>query len=139
MSNIVYYNPPYNSAVKTRIGSEFLRIVQRHFGHERKDKLHTIFNKHTMKLSYSCTKNLGAIFSAHNARALQDSIKKPQKNVKECNCLKSRKEDCPMKGKCQHQDRGVVYRATATADDGVIKTYTGSTDNFKKKILRTQW
>ena len=83
--DIVYYNPPYNSAVKTRIGSEFLQIVQRHFGHDRKDKLDTIFNKHTVKLSYSCmhTKHLrAAIISAHNTKVLQDSSKKPQQKVK---------------------------------------------------------
>ena len=107
--------------------------MQRHFGHDRKDKLNTIFNKHTVKLSYSCTKNLGAIISAHNTKVLQDSNKKPQQNVKECNCLPSRKENCPLNGKCQHHDKGVVYRATATTQEGVVKTYTGSTDNFKNR------
>ena len=58
---------------------------------------------------------------------------KPNKELKDCNCLASRKDRCPLKGKCQHHDRGVVYRATATTEDGIVKTYTGSTDNFKRR------
>ena len=41
-------------------------------------------------------------------------------------------ESCPLDGKCQVS--AIVYKATVTADDGEVKTYTGCTDRtFKKR------
>ena len=53
---IVWYNPPWNANVKTNLGKKFLNIIDRCFpnGHP----LHKIFNKHTLKLSYSCMPNM---------------------------------------------------------------------------------
>ena len=49
---IIWYNPLWNANVKTNLGRKFLNIIDRCFpnGHP----LHKIFNKHTLKLSYSC-------------------------------------------------------------------------------------
>ena len=40
------------------------KLVKQHFpkGH----KLHKIFNKNTIKVSYSCLKNMGSVLSRHN-------------------------------------------------------------------------
>jgi len=56
---IIWYNPPYNKNVKSRIGREFLRLIDECFpaGH----KLRKIFNRNTLKLSYSCMPNVQQI------------------------------------------------------------------------------
>ena len=55
--NIIWFNPPYCSTVKTNVGKLFLKLVKRHFpkGH----KLHKMFNKNSLRVSYSCLKNMG--------------------------------------------------------------------------------
>ena len=41
-------------------------------------------------------------------------------------------ETCPLEGKCQID--AIVYKATVTASDGEVKTYTGCTDRtFKQR------
>ena len=53
--NMIWFNPPWNSAVTTNIGACFLKLVDKNF---KKDNppLHRILNRNTMKMSYSCTK-----------------------------------------------------------------------------------
>ena len=55
----IWFNPPYSSTVKTNVGKLFLKLVKQHFpkGH----KLHKIFNKNTIKVSYSCLKNMSSV------------------------------------------------------------------------------
>ena len=50
--NILWFNPPYNKSVQTNIGRIFLNLINKHFPNS--GKLHKIFNKNTLKLSYSC-------------------------------------------------------------------------------------
>ena len=48
-----------------------------------------------------------------------------------CNCLRNRKDDCPLPGECTV--KGVIYEADVTTQDSVMK-YTGSTGNtFKRR------
>ena len=35
---MIWYNPPYNEAVKTNIGQRFLNIIDKLFGKKRDDK-----------------------------------------------------------------------------------------------------
>ena len=50
--NVIWFNPSYNKSVKTNIGRAFISFIKRSFsaGH----KLRKIFNRNTIKLSYSC-------------------------------------------------------------------------------------
>ena len=50
--NIIWYNPPFSKNVSTNIGQIFLKIIDEEFpaGHP----LHKIFNRNTVKISYSC-------------------------------------------------------------------------------------
>ena len=32
-----WYNPPFNKAVKTNVGKTFLKLIDKHFGHEREE------------------------------------------------------------------------------------------------------
>ena len=52
---------------KTNIARSFLHLVDTHFpaGH----KLHKIFNRNTVKVSYSCMNNVRSIITNHNVHA----------------------------------------------------------------------
>ena len=54
--NIIWFNPPFSKNVSTNIGCTFLKLVDKHF--PKKSKLNRIFNRNTLKVSYSCMKNV---------------------------------------------------------------------------------
>ena len=62
-------NPPFNKSVTTNVGRRFLNLVEKHF--PREHKLHKIFNKNTLKVSYSCSQNMTQIINSHNRKAKQ--------------------------------------------------------------------
>ena len=64
--NIIWFNPLYSKTLKTNIDNYFFRLLIKHFppGH----KLYKIFNKNTLKLSYSCMPNLKAKIDGHNKK-----------------------------------------------------------------------
>ena len=81
--NIICFNPPFSKNIKTNIARNFLNLVGTHFpaGH----KLHKIFNRNTVKVSYSCMNNVKNIISKHNTRIIRKS--QPQvTNTTSCNC-----------------------------------------------------
>ena len=124
---IISYNPPWNANVKTNLGRKFLNINDRCFpnGHP----LHKIFNKHTLKLSYSCMPNMKSIISSRNKALLSDHHQsQTQTSDKECNCRK--KDQCPLEGKCLIQN--VVYQATFTTQTS-SESYVGLATNFKER------
>ena len=49
--NIIWFNPPYSKSVKTNIGRIFIKLISKHFPPNQ--KFVKIFNKSTIKLSYS--------------------------------------------------------------------------------------
>ena len=63
MGNVIWFNPPYNSNVKTNIGHKFLQAIDDCF--PKNNPLHKIFNRNTLKLSYSCMPNIRNIISDH--------------------------------------------------------------------------
>ena len=121
--NIIWFNPPHNTNVKSNIGRRFLRLIEQSFpvGHQ----LRKIFNRNTFKLSYSCMPK------KHNKTILRKAAQTPQDQAtKTCNCRK--KEECPLKGTCPSE--GVIYQATATSPNNCIETYIGLTaTNFKAR------
>ena len=50
--NIVWYNPPYYTNVKTNVGKIFFKLLQKHFPPSH--RIYTIFNTSKVKISYSC-------------------------------------------------------------------------------------
>ena len=89
--------------------------------------LHKIFNKHTLKFSYSCVPNMKSIISSHNKALLLDYHQsQTQTSDKECNCRK--KDQCPLDGKCLTQN--VVYQATVSTQTS--DSYVGLATNFKE-------
>ena len=121
---VIFYNPPYNKALKTKFGRKFLELVSKHF--PKHHKLYPILNRNTLKISYSCTANIKRIIQGHNRKILK---KERQTTEKECNCQASKKNDCPLNGKCNRKN--VVYKATTENADPHF--YIGVTENFKPR------
>ena len=66
--------------------------------------LHKTFNKNTVKISYSCMKNINSVVSCHNKNILN-----PRTTSFGCNCWK--KESTPVNGECLTSQ--LMYKATA--------------------------
>ena len=69
--NIIWFNPPFSKNVKTNIARSFLKLVDTHLpiGH----KLHKIFNRNTVKVSYSCMRNVNSVIASLNTRIIRKS------------------------------------------------------------------
>ena len=118
--DIVYFHPPFCRSVKTKVGRIFRDLVSKHFTPNH--ILHKIFNKNTLKISYSCMPNMKTILNAHN-RKLVDS-KQPTDSAA-CNCSKN--NICPLNGNCLVKN--VIYKATVSTptDPKSDMVYIGST------------
>ena len=103
---IIWFNPPFSLNVKTNIGKAFLKLIEKHF--PKHHKLSKIFNKNSVKLSYSCMDNMASLIQSHNSRVLQE----PVAEQKLCNCTIY---DCPLDRKCLTPC--IVYKATVTSDN----------------------
>ena len=127
---VIYFNPPWSKYVKTKVGKRFLAIIDKCFpvGHS----LRKIFNRNTVKLSYSCLPNMGQAISRHNSKILKQGLRESNLNSK-CNCRQG-PGTCPLNGNCQNTN--VIYRAGVTTDDdGHSEYYTGLTSRtFKKRL-----
>ena len=102
---IIWFNPPYSKSVKSNIGRIFLRLLSKHF--PRNHTMHKIFNRNTVKISYSCMRNISSIVSSHNRNILW-----PKHKSFGCNCRA--KNECPFNGECQTPS--VIYRADVMND-----------------------
>ena len=122
--NITWYNPPFASNVKSNLGRKFLHIVDKCF--PKNHPLHKIFNRHTLKLSYSCMPNMKSILLSHNKHILSKT-NTPMQQPDTCNCRK--KPDCPLKGK--YLQTNVIYQGTVTTET-TTETYVGLATNFKE-------
>ena len=105
----------------TNVERSFLKILDEEFpkGHA----LHKIFNRNTVKISYSCMPNLKQKIDGHNKSTLRKTNAVPPKA---CNCRQP--AHCPLDGNCLKS--AVIYQATvATEDNRPAETYVGLTEN----------
>ena len=123
--NIVWFNPPYSRNVATNIGKEFFNLLRIHFPVQH--PLHRLFNRNTVKLSYSCTMNLDSIIKAHNAKILNKEKDNSGNDDKTCNCRDQ--TACPVGNNCLKNN--VVYKATVQYEDKE-QNYIGMTENTFK-------
>lgn len=126
---VTWFNPPFSRSVKTNIGRKFLALVSKHF--PQSSALHQIFNRGTLKVSYSCLPSMASVIRSSNRRLRRDPP--PEKG---CNCR--RKEQCPLEGNCQAEC--VVYRAAVTDQQtGEEMDYIGLTAlPFKQRFANHQ-
>ena len=123
---IIWFNPPYSMNVKTNIGKSFLQLIRKHF--PKHNNLHKIFNKNTVKVSYSCMGNISTIISSHNHKVLRPPNTEPYG----CNCRS--KPNCPLQNKCLTPK--VIYQANVTNNVNTDeKFYRGLTEtSFKVRF-----
>ncbi len=114
---IIWFNPPYSQNIQTNIGGTFLRLIAKHF--PPRSKLSKIFNKNTLKVSYSCMPNMLSAIKAHNQKILKG---KEEEKDKPCNCRN--KDKCPLRGNCQ--ETNVVYKAEIEEENNIINNITGN-------------
>ena len=118
----------FAQSVPTKIGKYFLNLLDTHFPPHH--KFHKIFNRNSVKISYSCTKNIKSIINNHNNKILND--KKELINERKCNCI-------PLNGKCL--SRNTFYEAPITSNEPNYKEnkYIGISEHiFKKRYANHQ-
>ena len=118
-----YFNPPFSKSLKTNVGRQFLKIIDRCFPPD--NKLHKIFNRSKVKLSYRTMNNLGSIISKHNKQILNQN---KVEVVPPCNCDSFPIQGytgCPLENQ-QCKKESVIYNCKVTSEEG-IETYTGLT------------
>ena len=120
---IIWFNPPFDQSVSTNVAKRFLGLVDKHF--PKHHRYHKLFNRNTIKVSYSCMPNMAAIISSHNAKVLSTAS---DPNSRKCNCRN--KTACPLNGSCLTES--VVYRATVTANTKPERVYFGLTEGTFK-------
>ena len=124
--NVISYGltPPYSQEVATNVGKKFLQLLDLHF--PRSSNLRKIFNRNTVRVSYSCTKNIGRIIKSHNHKLLNPADENPFP----CNC--KNKAECPLEGKCKAQS--IVYKCVVSAANHQDKVYLGTSEGeFKQR------
>ena len=132
--SVAWFNPPFSSIVKTKVGKVFFSILEKNF--PKDSPLRKIMNRNYVKLSYCCMPNVHSIISGLNRRKMDqyhetDELLKHKGNShKTCNCPKS--SSCPLDGNCLIES--VVYLATVNSM-GQDKLYYGLTEG----PFKTRW
>ena len=128
--NITWYNSPFNSNVRTKLGRKCLHIFDKCFPENH--PIHNIFNRHTLKLSYSCMPNTRSAISS-NKKYVLSNFNSPTQQPDTCNCR--RKPDCPLEGK--RLQTNVIYQANVTTAT-TTETFDGLETNFKERYRNHQ-
>ena len=113
--NIIWFNPPFSKTVSTNVARTFLRLIDKHF--PANNRLHKIFNRNTVKVSYSCTGNISKIIKNHNKKVTSENPEEDQG----CKCRN--KSICPLDGKCRSTD--VVYKCIVSSEYTPDRVYIG--------------
>jgi len=124
--NKIWFNPPFSINVKTNIGKEFFRLLDKHFPQHH--KFFKLFNRNTVKLSYSCMPNMEAVLRNNNARVLSEN-KPVDATIKLCSCKDANL--CPLSGECLKSS--IVYRATVKKASGDVCYLGASARPFKER------
>ena len=127
--NVIWYNPPFSKSVKSNVARNFLQLLEKHFPDS--NPLHKLFNRNTVKVSYSCMPNVKSAISRHNNQMLSKTKITPE--TENCNCQKP--SECPLNKKCLSSN--IVYKAVVTsAGEGETKEYIGMTATTFKTRYR---
>ena len=109
------------------VAKTFLRLTNKHF--PRSNKLNKIFNRNTVKVSYSCTENMANIIKGHNNKLTNTKVRQQLA----CNCRV--KSDCPLNSDCHKES--IVYKCTACTIRQLKKVYLGLTEGeFKTRYYK---
>ena len=111
------FNPPFTKSVDTDVGKKFLNLVKECFPKE--NVMSKIFNKNTIKITYSTLPSMGTRISGANKSKLKDE---KEEVLKKCVC---RKGICPVSGECTKKD--TIYEAVITDSKERVFKYIGKT------------
>ena len=92
---------------------------------QNSNKLHAIFNRNTVKVSYSCTQNMWSMTKSHNKKVINKDVKE----LKSCNCRV--KSKFSLNGQCQVT--GIIHKCTVLSRDKPNKVYLGNVEVYFKK------
>ena len=106
--NITWFNPPYSVNVRTNIGQEFFKLIDRAF--PPSNPLSKIFGRQTVKISYKCMPSMAKAVSRHYVKLSKEDQEQAQ-TPPGCNC-RGVTAVCPVQGRCKTDS--VVYRAAVT-------------------------
>ena len=121
---IIWFNPPFNKDVSTSVAKKFLDLLDKHF--PKSAKLHKIFNRNNVKVSYSCTENMKSIINPHNKKVTtQNTVITPP-----CNCRS--KEECPLEDHCKIEN--IIYKCVASTSVNEDKPHLGTAEEFKQRF-----
>ena len=123
---IIWFNPPFTQTVKTNVAKLFFRLLDKHF--PKSHLLHKIFNRNTIKVSYSCMNNVSQIVKQHN----RNVSNKKEKQTNPCNCRNKNKN--PLNANCKVQN--VIYKRTVSATQTFKqRVYLGIAEgNWKQRL-----
>ena len=99
---IIWFNLPYSKNVITKVGKFFLSLIYKQFPPHH--KLHKLFNRNNVKISYSCLPNIKSIINGHSRKILYLS---PTIGRKTCNCINI--SQCPLQQRCLSNN--ILYQA----------------------------
>ena len=111
--DIKWFNPPFSQPVKTNVAKTFFRLLDKHF--PKSHPLYKIFNRNTVKLSYSCMNNVTQIIKQHNKNV--SNKKEKQSNSRNC----KNKNEYPLNENCKVHS--VIYKCNVSA-----------TQTFKQRV-----
>ena len=133
---ITWYNHPYSKNVATNIGKEFFDLVRIHFLPQH--PLHKLFNKNTIKLSYSCMINMDNLIKAHSNKILRKEEAKHTSQIRQCNC--GDRSTCPVAtcpvATCPQKQRGI--RSHRTTRRQSTKVYRNDGKRIQNEIYEPQ-
>ena len=110
---IIWFNLPYSKNVTAKVVKFFLSLIDQHFPPYY--KLHKLFNRNNVKISYSCLTNIKSIINAHNRKILYPSTTIGRRT---CNCINI--PQCPLQQKCLSNN--ILYQANITPIDENLET-----------------
>ena len=129
---IIWFNPPYSKSVTTNVGKYFLKLLEKHF--PKHHKFRKIFNRNTVKVSYSCLPSMKARVNQHNKKVLRKTDNEEGTEItRTCSCPSD--AECPLDNICL--DRDVLYSAKITSDlnNYGTKIYKGiCSTTFKERL-----
>ena len=126
---IIWFNPPFTQTVKTNVAKSLFRLLDKHF--PKSHLLYKIFNRNTIKVSYSCTNNGSQMIKQHN----RNIFNKKEKQTNLCNCRN--KNLCSLNENCKVQN--VIYKFTVSATQTFKqRAYLGIAEGNLKQRLYNQ-
>ena len=122
---ITWFNQTFTQTVKTNIAKSLFRLLDKHF--PKSHLLYKIFNRNTVKVSYSCMNNVSQIIKQHN----RNVYNKKEKQINPYNCRNIR--ECHIHGNGKVQN--VIYKCTVSATQTDKRVYLGRAEGSWKQRL----